>query len=106
MGSSIDFGHDFGPIFADFARILDGFSKDFGRISGPNPKLFSDLGPKWRPTSARSAPRAPQEAPRGLLDRIFGDFGIHVGMFLALRVLLCFPYLLEMGGLFLSLIHI
>ena len=34
LGSSIDFGHDFGPIFVDFARILDGFSKDFRRISG------------------------------------------------------------------------
>ena len=34
MGSSIDFGHDFGPILVDFERILNGFWKDFGRISG------------------------------------------------------------------------
>ena len=34
LGSSIDFGHDFGPILVDFERILDGFWKDFGRISG------------------------------------------------------------------------
>ena len=28
LGSSIDFGHDFGPILVDFKRILDGFWKD------------------------------------------------------------------------------
>ena len=34
LGSSIDFGHDFGAIFADFGRTLIGFWKDFGRIMG------------------------------------------------------------------------
>ena len=38
LGSSIDFGHDFGAILVDFGailvdfgRILDGFWKDFGK---------------------------------------------------------------------------
>ncbi len=34
LGSSIDFGHDFGAILMDFGRILEGFWKDFGRILG------------------------------------------------------------------------
>ena len=34
LGSSIDFGHDFGAILVDFGRILNGFWKDFGRILG------------------------------------------------------------------------
>ena len=41
LGSSIDFGHDFGAILVDFGailvdfgRILDGFWKDFGKIFG------------------------------------------------------------------------
>ncbi len=34
LGSSIDFGHDFGAILIDLGRILDGFWKDFGKIFG------------------------------------------------------------------------
>ena len=34
LGSSIDFGHDFGAILVDFGRILNEFWKDFGRILG------------------------------------------------------------------------
>ena len=32
LGSSIDFGHDFGAILVDFGWVLDGFWKDFGRF--------------------------------------------------------------------------
>ena len=34
LGSSIDFGHDFGAILVNFGKILNGFWKDFGRILG------------------------------------------------------------------------
>ena len=34
LGSSIDFGHDFGAILVDFGRISHGFSMDFGKIFG------------------------------------------------------------------------
>ena len=34
LGSSIDFGHDFGAILVDFERILDGFWKDLEKILG------------------------------------------------------------------------
>ena len=34
LGSSIDFGHDFGAILVDFGWILDGFWEDFGKIFG------------------------------------------------------------------------
>ena len=34
LGSSIDFGNDFGAILVDFGRIFDGFWKDFGKIFG------------------------------------------------------------------------
>ena len=32
LGSSIDFGHDFGAIFVDLGAILERFWKDFGKI--------------------------------------------------------------------------
>ena len=34
LESSIDVGHDFGAIWVDFGRILDGFWQDFGKIFG------------------------------------------------------------------------
>ena len=34
LGSSIDFGHDFGAIWVDLGRILDGFWEDLGKIFG------------------------------------------------------------------------